>query len=122
MPRRVEVLLHGAGQEGDDPPEVEEPGHQLRHPLDRALDVHALPEEDPVHHSLRAHVDRVEEEHDAEGHDGGRHDGRAGDLEARQDEVQEHDRARIAQDAESGHRRVDGARPHRRPEIEEVVP
>ena len=56
-----------SADEAGDAVEIEHGRHGAGQPLDGALHVEPLAEEEPVDHPLGARVDRVEEEHDGEG-------------------------------------------------------
>ena len=117
----MQLLLDGLSEQLDDPPEVEEPAHRLRHVLDRPLHVHALPEEQAVHQALRPEVQRVQQHHDQHRHHGGGHDGRLRGLPVRQEDVGGGDGARVGQHDEPGGRGVDGAGTERGADVEQVV-
>ena len=121
QPRRVEGLVHRPADEARDAVEVEHRRHGAGEPLDGALDVEALAEEDPVHHALGADVDGVEEQHDGERQHHGRGERARAHPEPGEDHVEQRDGPGVGRDHDTGHQPVDGAEADDGAHVEEVV-
>jgi len=117
----MEGLVHRARYEPRDAIEVEHGGHGAGQPLERALEIEALTEEEAVDHALSARVERVEEEHygEAEDHCGGER-ARA-HAEAGEDDVEEGNGGHVRGDDHAGDHDIDAAEPDHRAHVEELV-
>ena len=96
-------LVHRPADETGDAIEVQHRGHGPGEPLERALDVEALAEEQAVHHALGADVERIEKQDDRERQHHGRGERARPHPEPREDQIEQRDGPRVRRDHHTGH-------------------